>query len=101
MLLQKVHGPQSVSYPGKPHVPAPSQIDLHAPVPAPQSLSGSVPTGWGLHWPARPLRLQETQVPVHALSQQTPSAQNPDAQVPLPVHAWPFLLLQAPVPSHA
>jgi hypothetical protein len=38
---------------------------------------------------------------VHVLSQQIPSTQKPDAQVALPVHAWPFLLLHVPAPSHA
>ena len=41
------------------------------------------------------------QVPLHALSQQTPSTQKPEAQVPAALQAWPFLLLQLPLPSQA
>src|SRR5512142_1490901 len=39
--------------------------------------------------------------PVHALSQQTPSVQKPEAQLSPAVHAWPFLPLQLPVASPA
>jgi hypothetical protein len=45
--------------------------------------------------------LQDSQVPLHSLLQQTPSAQWPEAQSPLLVQDEPFLLLQAPLPSHA
>jgi hypothetical protein len=45
--------------------------------------------------------LHATQVPVHAVSQHTPSAQNPEAQaVPL-VQGWPLAVVQLPLPSHA
>jgi hypothetical protein len=45
--------------------------------------------------------LQDTQVPSHALSQHTPSAQNPEAQTLALEHMTPFFLLQPPLPSHA
>jgi hypothetical protein len=49
----------------------------------------------------RPERLQATHAVAQAVSQQTPSAQLPEAQLLAAEHAWPFLLLQLPVPSHA
>jgi hypothetical protein len=45
--------------------------------------------------------LQETQVPSHALSQHTPSTQNPEAQVLALLQVWPLLALQLPAPSQA
>jgi hypothetical protein len=45
--------------------------------------------------------LQETQVPVQALSQHTPSLQNPLAQALALVQVWPLAVLHAPVASHA
>jgi hypothetical protein len=51
--------------------------------------------------PARPVWLQDTQVSSHALSQHTPSTQNPEAQTLALEQVVPFLLLQAPLPSHA
>jgi hypothetical protein len=48
-----------------------------------------------------PAPVQLSQPPAHALAQQTPSAQKPDAQVaPVPEQAWPLLLRQLPLPSH-
>jgi hypothetical protein len=48
-----------------------------------------------------PAPLQVSQPPPHALAQQTPSAQKPDAQVvPAPLQLWPLLLRQLPLPSH-
>jgi hypothetical protein len=38
---------------------------------------------------------------LHALSQHTPSTQNPEAQVLALLHAWPLLALQLPLPSQA
>jgi hypothetical protein len=45
--------------------------------------------------------LQDTQVPSHALSQHTPSAQKPEAQVLALEQAAPFFALQMPLLSHA
>jgi hypothetical protein len=44
---------------------------------------------------------QETQAPLHVLSQQTPSVQWPEAQVLALVQAWPLLLMHLPFPSQA
>jgi hypothetical protein len=60
-----------------------------------------VPAGYGLHLPVSPAWLQDAQVPVHAPSQHTPSAQKPEAQAVAAVQGWPFLVLQAPLPSQA
>jgi hypothetical protein len=40
-------------------------------------------------------------LPLHALSQHTPSTQKPEAQTLALEQATPFLLLQLPLPSHA
>jgi hypothetical protein len=45
--------------------------------------------------------LQDTQAPSQALSQHTPSTQEPEAQTLALEQAVPFLALQFPVPSHA
>jgi hypothetical protein len=45
--------------------------------------------------------LQDTQVPSHAFSQQTPSTQNPDAQALALEQVVPFFALQLPLLSHA
>jgi hypothetical protein len=45
--------------------------------------------------------MHDTQVPVHALSQHTPSAQKPEAHTLVPVQGWPLARLQDPVPSQA
>lgn len=57
--------------------------------------------GNGLQVPTLPASLHETQAPVQAPLQHTPSAQNPLAQAVAPVQAPPLAVLQAPVPSHA
>jgi hypothetical protein len=45
--------------------------------------------------------LHETHLPSQALSQHTPSTQNPEAQTLALEQATPFLFLQLPLPSHA
>ena len=92
--------PQDVP-PGNTQAPTPSQVDWHGGVPLLQSPSGSVPMGKGLQVPPLPASLHETQAPVQALPQHTPSAQNPLAHAVALVQAPPLAVLQAPVPSHA
>lgn len=94
------HFPQDESI-GKTQAPAPSQVDWQGGVPLPQSLSGSVPMGMGLQVPTVLASLHETQVPVQALLQQTPSLQNPLAHAAALVQTLPSAVLQAPVASHA
>ncbi len=58
------------------------QVGLQLPEPLhpkrPQPPSGSVPAAWFRQVPTKPVTLQDEQVPVHALLQQTPSAQKPE-----------------------
>ena len=61
--------------------------------PAGQSSSGSVPEAAGSQ---RPLALQRSHRPSHAVSQQRPSTQNPEAQVSSPEQVVP----SAMTPSH-
>ena len=93
--------PQVLPKAGKEQAPAPLQDDPQGPVPLVHSPSGSAPATVGLQRPARPVWLQDRQVPLQSLLQQTPSAQWPEAQALSLAQAVPFLLLQAPVPSHA
>ena len=57
--------------------------------------------GKGLHTPTLAESLHETQVPVQALSQHTPSLQNPLAQAAALEQPVPLAALHAPVASHA
>jgi len=98
--LHVPHFPQDEST-GKTQAPTPSQVDWQGGVPLPQSLSGSVPMGMGLQVPTVLASLHETQVPVQALLQHTPSLQNPLAHAVALLQALPSALLQAPVASHA
>ena len=43
-----------------------------------------------VHAPTRPETLHAMHVPLHALSQHTPSAQKPEAQSPPCVQDWPL-----------
>jgi hypothetical protein len=86
---------------GKTQAPMPSQIDWQGAVPLPHSFSGSAPTGKGPQAPTLPTSLHETQVPVQALSQHTPSLQNPLAHAAAPAQAEPLAALHDPVASHA
>ncbi len=77
--------------------PLHSVLELHVasqlPVPVqrlpPHSLAGSAPAGAAVQVPTRPGTLHAMQVPVQAESQQTPSAQEPEAQSPLRVQVLP------------
>jgi hypothetical protein len=62
------------------------------------SSRGRSPDGRGAHVPAMPTRLHALQASVHAVSQQTPSAQNPLRQSLPHVHACPFATCIPPVP---
>ena len=64
------------------------QVALQGPVPG-QSPRGSVPTLAALQVPTEPGRLHELHAPVHTLSQQTPSAQKPEAHCPPEVQVLP------------
>ena len=55
--------------------------------PAPHSCAGSFPSATGEQVPAVATALQASQVPLHAPSQQTPSAQKPEAQSAPEAHA--------------
>jgi len=99
-LLQVPQLPQDAPV-GKIQAPMPSQEDWQGGVPLPHSFSGSVPMGAGLQMPALPASLHETQVPVQAVVQQTPSVQNPLAHEAALVQAVPLAALQAPEPSQA
>jgi hypothetical protein len=60
-----------------------------------QPLRGSgASLGTGVQCPRELVSAHETQVPVQAESQQTPSTQKPDLQSPMPgVQVWPFCFL--------
>jgi hypothetical protein len=77
----------TTAVPGYPaHAPAPSQVPgaPQVPVPAVHSLSGSNPARIAPQTPSFPCpffaAVHASHVPLQALSQQTPSAQNPEAQ---------------------
>lgn len=57
-----------------------------------QAPSGSVLTGWLLHVPTDPARLQASQPPGHAELQQTPSLQLPETHSHALVHVAPLAL---------
>jgi hypothetical protein len=63
--------------------PAPSHVPSLPQVVAPSSVhcdSGSAPLGTSMHSPSLPAIAHDLHVPAHALLQQTPCAQNVDAQ---------------------
>ena len=64
-------------------------VPLQTTVPPHAGLPGSF-AGAGRHVPSWPDRLQRSQLPVHAPSQQTPSAQKPEVHSGLEVHVAPF-----------
>jgi hypothetical protein len=85
------------------HAPLPSQRPSVPQVACPWSLhvllgSGS-PAGVARHLPAWPLSLQEKQLAVQALSQQTPSAQKPVAHSPAIEQIWPAAFLPHDPPT--
>src|SRR5262252_7891036 len=75
------------------HAPVPSQTpsvpQLCGPVSS-HSLRGSVPRSANMHVPTAPCRAQLRQTSVQALSQQTPSTQNPLAQSAASRHDVPI-----------
>jgi hypothetical protein len=75
--------------PAPSQVPSVPQLDLPVSV---QPCRGFVPRSAGIQLPAVPSPLQETQAPVQAVSQQTPSTQKPDlhAAVAVAVQGWPL-----------
>jgi hypothetical protein len=77
------------------------QVERQTPLPSPHSFCGSLPAALGEHFPARLAWLQDTQVPSHGPSQQTPSTQTPEAQALALEQAVPFLALQPPPAAHA
>lgn len=66
--------PQASPFVPNAHRPAPSQEEPQGGVPT-HSLAGSSPAETKVHVPTLPPRLQDSQVPPHSASQQTPSAQ--------------------------
>ena len=66
------------------HAPAPSQVY------APHSFWGSVFKGRNEQVPRVPARLQASQVPSQAVSQQTPSVHSPLSHSPSPPHEEPW-----------
>jgi hypothetical protein len=76
------HAPMPLHVPSFPQVAAPSSL---------QVLAGSgPPVGTGWHMPALPARLQEKQLAVHAVPQQTPCAQKLDTHSSACAHSEPF-----------
>ena len=79
-------------------------VPLHT-LPVPHSSPGSVPSGIAVHVPTLPGRLHAWQVPLHAVSQQTPSTQLPVEQTVPSVPQLPpgprQVRWHAPAPSHA
>src|SRR4029079_15843071 len=72
--------------------PAPSQVPSPPQVIAPSSVhceSGSEPLGTSMHSPSLPAIAHDLHVPAHAALQQTPCAQNVDAQSPPVEHGAP------------
>jgi hypothetical protein len=72
--------------------PAPSHVPSFPQLAAPSSahwLSGSAPAGTSMHWPSLPAIAHERQVPLHAVAQQTPVTQKPEAQSLAAAHAAP------------
>jgi hypothetical protein len=78
------------------HSPLPEQVASQLFVPVqklpPHSLAGSVADASGVHRPTVPPRLQAMQVPLHAESQHTPSAQDPDGHCAPSTHPVPGAL---------
>lgn len=74
----------------------PSQVTFDPQVGLPGSVAGA-----GLQVPSEPGRLQRSQLPLHGLSQQVPSAQNVDVHCELEVQASPrfFRTTHEPAPS--
>jgi hypothetical protein len=64
-----------------------------------QTARGSAPLGTALQVPREPARLQAKQISVHGLPQQTPSAQNPLAHMPVRVQLEPAASLVAQRPA--
>jgi hypothetical protein len=98
-----VHGVPSayVEQPPTPsHCPVWPQVDVPWSL---QTLCGSgAPIAMGQHTPGRSGWLQDTQAPVQAELQQTPSAQKPYRQSSFLAHLAPGMRLpQLPVASHA
>ncbi len=73
--VQSKSSMQPVALQGATQVPLPSQVS-----PPVQSLSGSVPWGWGVHAPSLPVVSQASQSPSQRASQQVPSTQKPLVQ---------------------
>jgi hypothetical protein len=71
-----------------------AQVVLQAPRPSqvlrPHSPAASVPAEVGVQPPTSPGTLQATQAPSHALLQQTPSTQKPEAQSVLTLQVRPL-----------
>jgi hypothetical protein len=75
------------------HAPPPSQVPSVPQVEAPLSAhwpSGSSPAVTSVHVPAVPARLQERQLPVHAVRQQAPCSQKPLEHSAAAVQAAPL-----------
>jgi hypothetical protein len=91
---------------------SPAQVGRQALAPlhqvVPHSDSGSVNSAWGVQVPSLPVTLQARQLPEQPVSQQTPSTQFPERQVPALVQAvpsgnfgWQVLDAGAPVVQYA
>jgi len=94
VALAQLATPQAVPGPHLRQAPAPSQVPSFPQLvvaEAVQSLCTSVPDTAGAHCPTVPTPSQVMQVPVQAVSQQTPSTQKPLWQSPVPPQAVPFV----------
>jgi len=79
--------------------PLPSQTFV--PVQGLAAMGSGFPAGMWVQLPRLAERAQDLQVSVQSEAQQTLSTQNPVAQSPARVQAWPVAFLQAPAPSQA
>ena len=77
-------------------------LPLHTPpqVPPPvHSLAGSWPSGTAVQVPTLPATSHDSQVPVHAVLQQTPSTHSPELQSAFSSHVPPVSFLATQPPS--
>jgi hypothetical protein len=82
------------------HFPVPSHVDRQAP-PAPHCARGSTPSGTIEHLPGEVGSAHDSHVPLHALSQQTPSTQKPEEHSAAELQLWksPFTVGLLPASS--
>jgi hypothetical protein len=90
-------GPEHVWPIASRHAPLPS----HAWMPLHAGFTSICPFGIGLHVPIVPARLHDRHAPLHAVSQQKPSAQAPEMHCESAEQPIPFGRRQVPLPEQA